>query len=279
MIEILRKVHIHPIFWAILGIGALTGFFKEIVMLFFIVFVHEMGHSVMAHHFQWRIKKITLLPFGGMAETEEYGNRPVKEEVLVVLFGPLQHLWLIGGSYLLLLTPIWNEGDHNIFLFHNLTILLFNLLPILPLDGGKLLFSIQSYFYAFHKAYHLNFYTSLSLLIILTVFSLTYMPFHLNLLVIIAFLWLHHYLEWKQRHFMFLRFLLERKRRIQKWSGKGVHVHVSPKISVADAMKQVNRQRYHYFVFGKNGIELEEHQVLEAFFNEEKRLLPIWKLI
>ncbi|MBU9721898.1 MULTISPECIES: M50 family metallopeptidase [Bacillaceae] len=277
MINLLKKVHIHPIFWAILGAGAISGFFKEIIMLFIIVFVHEMGHSMMAQRFRWRIKKITLLPFGGMAETEEYGNRPVREEILVVLNGPVQHLWLMGVSYFLLLTPFWSEGDHQMFIFHNLTILLFNLLPVLPLDGGKLLFAFHSYIFPFHKAQQISFYMSISLLSIMSVIGLIFLPFHLNLIVVIIFLWIHHYLEWKQQPFMFLRFLLERKRYLMK--GSTDIIRVSPTISVAEAMKKVNRQRYHYFILGNNNFRLEEKQVLEAFFDEEKRLHPISKLV
>lgn len=245
-------------------------------MLFFIVLVHELGHSYMAYRFRWRIKKITLLPFGGMAETEEYGNRPVREEILVTINGPLQHLWLIGGSFLLLQTPIWSTADHKIFIFHNLTILLFNLLPILPLDGGRLLFSAHSYFFPFHKAYHITYFSSGILLSLLSLFALSIIPFHLNLIVVIMFLWLHHYLEWKQRHFIFLRFLIERNR--EKPKGKESWVPISPTSTVADAAKLVNRQRYHYFTIAK-GVYIDEDKVLDAFFDGEKRLLPIGKLI
>ncbi|MFA9555935.1 M50 family metallopeptidase [Evansella sp. AB-rgal1] len=277
MINLIRKIQIHPVFWGILGIGALTGLFKELLMLFFIVFIHELGHSYMAYRFKWRIKRIVLLPFGGMAETEEYGNRPVKEEILVIIFGPIQHIWLIGGSFLLLQTPFWSQADHDIFLFHNIVILLFNLLPILPLDGGKLVFSVYSYFSSFHKAHRRSYFTSACLLFLVSAFSLFYLSFHLNLIVVLIFLWIHHYLEWKQRHYMFLRFLLER-RRIGPY-GTEKCITVSPTWTVSDAMKLVNRQRYHYFTFGKNGVVLEEPKVLEAFFDEEKRILPLAKLI
>ncbi|ADU31279.1 M50 family metallopeptidase [Evansella cellulosilytica] len=277
MISLIKKIHIHPVFWGILGIGGLTGMFKEIVMLFLIVLVHELGHSYMAYRFNWRIKKIMLLPFGGMAETEEYGNRPVREELLVTISGPIQHLWLIGGSYLLLHTPIWTEADHQIFLFHNLTILFFNLLPILPLDGGKLVFAGISYFNSFHRAQQWSYISSIIILSILSFCSLSFLPFHLNLIVVLVFLWIHHYLEWKQRHFMFLRFLLERKRVIPR--GYSEWVKVSPSITVAEAMKHVNRQKYHYFTFGKKDTFIEEEKVLEAFFDLEKRFLPLGKLI
>ncbi|WP_078595196.1 M50 family metallopeptidase [Evansella clarkii] len=277
MISLLKKVHIHPVFWGILGIGGLTGYFKEIIMLFLIVFVHELGHSYAAYRFGWRIRKIMLLPFGGMAETEEYGNRPVKEEIIVTISGPLQHLWLIGASYLLLATPLWNEGDHQVFLFHNLTILLFNLLPVLPLDGGKLLFSIQSWLLPFHQAVRISFYFSALLLSAITIISLFILPFHLNLIIVVLFLWVHHYLEWKQRHFLFLRFLLERKRKAGFKGEK--QVKVSPATTVTEAIKKVNRERYHYFTLGKNYGVIEEQEILNAFFDEKKRLLPLMKIL
>ncbi|WP_143522339.1 hypothetical protein, partial [Pseudomonas sp. 2822-17] len=68
---------------------------------------------------------------------------------------------------------------------------------------------------------------------------------------------------------MFLRFLLERKKYL--FTGTEQTIRVSPSLSVADAMKKVNRQKYHYFVFGNNSEKLEEKRVLEAFFDEDKR--------
>jgi len=134
LIELLKKTKIHPLFWVILGIGGATGLFKEIMMLFVIVLIHELGHAFMANRFGWRISRILLLPFGGMAEMEEYGNRPVKEEILVTICGPLQHIWMMVASYLLLSTPLWSEADHQTFIFHNVTILLFNFLHLFLLN-------------------------------------------------------------------------------------------------------------------------------------------------
>lgn len=279
MIDLIKIIHIHPLFWAILGIGALTGLFKEIIMLFIIVFVHELGHSYMAYRFQWRIKQITLLPFGGMAEMDEYGNKSIREEVLVILAGPLQHLWLIGASYLLLLTPFWTEGDHQIFLFHNMSILLFNLLPILPLDGGRLLFSFISFFYPFYQAYHLNYYLSITFLMIASSIALFILPFHLNLIAVLMFIWLQHYLDWKQRHYVFLRFLMERMVRGVAIRGQERMIKLSSSVPVTIAIKKINRQAYHYFSLPETNQFIEEGLVLEAFFDEKKRLLPIGKLI
>ena len=95
------KIKVHPTLWFVIGISVATAHFKEMMMLLVIIFVHEMGHAVCAQYFKWRIKSIGLLPFGGNLETEEYGNKSLKEDMLVVLAGPIQHIWLIGLSYIL----------------------------------------------------------------------------------------------------------------------------------------------------------------------------------
>ncbi|MCR6111491.1 protease [Bacillus sp. A301a_S52] len=276
MISLLRLIKIHPLLWAVLGIGGMAGLFKEILMLLFIILVHELGHACTANYYGWRIRKIELMPFGGMAEIEEYGNRPVKEEFFVTLNGPLQHLWMICASMYLSGTPIWSETDHQLFLFHNISILLFNLLPILPLDGGKLLFTLQSYFLSFQKSYHLTTILSLITLTIITFIAFIILPFHLNLVVIVCFLWLHQYLEWRQRHYHFLRFLLERQRlQLNNKEKKTIPVH--PSITVSQAVKEICREKKVTFLLRtKKGEKyVNEKLVLQAFFDSQQKALPL----
>jgi stage IV sporulation protein FB len=279
LINLLRLIKIHPLLWVILGIGGMAGLFKEILMLLFIIMVHELGHACTANYYGWRIRKIELMPFGGVAEMEEYGNRPVKEEFFVTLNGPLQHLWMICASMYLSGTPIWSEADHQIFLFHNISILIFNLLPILPLDGGKLLFTLQSYFLPFQKSYYLTTILSLIMLTIMTFIAFMILPFHLNLVVIVCFLWLHQYLEWRQRHYHFLRFLLERQRlQLNKEKKK---IPVPPDITVSQAVKEIYREKKGIFLVGtENGEKyVNETLVLQAFFDRQHKTLPLALLI
>lgn len=276
MTDLLRKIKIHPLLWIVLSIGGMTGFFKEILMLLLIVSVHELGHILMARRFNWRIRKIMLMPFGGIAEMDEYGNRPAKEEILVAVSGPLQHLWMIGLSFLLLGSAFWTEADHQLFLFHNIAILLFNLLPVLPLDGGKLLFSLQSYVLPFHKAYQSTFILSFVCLTALSFLSLFMLPFHLNLIMVTTFLWVHQYLEWKQRHYHFLRFLLERKH--IKRERKDYQVDVSPALTVAEAVKNVHREKELTLLINKKQV-IHEKVLLDAFFDRYKQTQPLSRLL
>lgn len=117
----------------------MTAHFVHILMLFLILFVHEMGHAAAAHYYRWRIKAISILPFGGAMETEEHGNRPLKEDLIVTLAGPIQHLWLLLLALLSNKMGLVPDDLFRIFLYLNIGVLFFNLLPIWPLDGGKLL--------------------------------------------------------------------------------------------------------------------------------------------
>ena len=85
--DVLTKISVHPLFWVIIVIGIFTARFKELLLLFCIVLIHELGHAFAAAHYNWRIKRIQLLPFGGVAELEEHGNKSLKEELVVVIAG------------------------------------------------------------------------------------------------------------------------------------------------------------------------------------------------
>ena len=114
IIQLLQHVHIHPLLWIVIAISIATAHFLEVCLLIGIIFVHEMGHAAAASFFSWRIKKITLLPFGGVAEMEEHGNRPLKEEAIVVLAGPLQHIWMVALAYALLFFNLIPEDLYSI---------------------------------------------------------------------------------------------------------------------------------------------------------------------
>ncbi|HEY9578033.1 MAG TPA: site-2 protease family protein, partial [Pseudobacillus sp.] len=150
-----KNVHVHPLLWGVTGICILTGTFLHLLLAFIIIVIHELGHVVAAHALGWRIKKVVLLPFGGVAEVDEHGNRPLREELIVVLAGPLQHLWLFAVAWLAHAGGILPNSIYEDFWQINAAILLFNLLPVYPLDGGKLLMLTFSIARPFLSAFRL----------------------------------------------------------------------------------------------------------------------------
>ncbi|MDH3346417.1 MAG: site-2 protease family protein [Kiritimatiellaceae bacterium] len=100
------------------------------VGLFGSVALHELGHSVVAKAKGGYIHEIVLYPFGGAAKISNIPSRP-KDEILVALAGPAVSLVLAVLCY----QVAWLEfvGYANSMLFF------FNILPVFPMDGGRVL--------------------------------------------------------------------------------------------------------------------------------------------
>ena len=157
-----------------------------------------MGHVLMGIIFKWKIEKIIILPFGALTIFDEGVNKSIFEEFLIAIMGPI--FQIIFTFFLYFLT--YNDEVVS----YSLTILIFNLLPIFPLDGSKILNLFLNEI--------LNFKISHTILIIISViFILTiilYSDFNLILILILTFLLVRVLLEIKNHESLFNRFLLER---------------------------------------------------------------------
>lgn len=162
-------MHIHPSFalvflwafvqWGLGDGGGLIPFLLGclfVVLVFLSVLVHELGHSAMAQHFGNRVLDVTLWPFGGVARIEQTPAKP-RSELLIALAGPAMNLAIFVGLLPIVLLIGVIGGRDAIFpassfleqmtvtgligyvAVTNLLILVFNLLPAFPVDGGRAL--------------------------------------------------------------------------------------------------------------------------------------------
>src|SRR5690625_2930206 len=206
----LPKIHVHPVLFIFLLIGIITGTFVELLVILSIVLIHELGHYTMAKMFKWRIHSIMLWVFGGVMKTDEHGNRPLFEETLVIIAGPLQHLFIYIVVQMLFLGNILPPSIVEVILFYNQVIFFFNMLPIWPLDGGKLLFIFLCYIKPFQKSYHITILFSAITSILFILLHFLFFSFTLSFFMIMLFLYMENWTEWKQRYYVFIRFLLNR---------------------------------------------------------------------
>lgn len=268
----MRKIEIHPVFWAVFAIAIATAHFLELLVLLVIILIHEIGHAVAASFFSWRVRKISLLPFGGVAEMDEHGNRPLREEGIVILAGPAQHLWMIGLAFLVFQGGWLSEEAFFVFLKYNLMILFFNMLPIWPLDGGKLLFLYVSLKLPFSKAFQQTLAISAGAVAVFAGTVLLIEPLNLNIWIVLSFLAFSLYFERKQSRYTFMRFLMER------YYGKNEDLRkLKPLVVPHDALvvavlEQFQRGCKHPIIIEQNGKEkgtLDENELLHAFFTEK----------
>lgn len=124
----------------------MTGLIWNLIMIvafFACVVMHELGHSFAARHYGVNIRRILLMPIGGMAEFDSIPKEPRKEFV-ITLAGPVVNFAIAG----LLWWPI-NQLPNQILYYSfqgllyqlfwaNLVMGLFNLVPVFPMDGGRI---------------------------------------------------------------------------------------------------------------------------------------------
>ncbi|WP_409270797.1 M50 family metallopeptidase [Neobacillus sp. SCS-31] len=273
-VSLLKLIHIHPLLWLAAATAAFTAHFLELCLLLVIIFFHEIGHAFAAWRFSWRIKRISLLPFGGVAEMDEHGNRPLREEAIVILAGPAQHIWMMAAAFLLNANGLIPAHTYDLFIKYNLMILVFNLFPVWPLDGGKLLFLLLSTWRPFPEAHQWTLACSAVCLTLFSIGTLLTVPLHLNIWLVAGFLYFSLYLEWKQRHYVFIRFLLER---YYGKTGSGFPAIRPIKVEETEGVLQVlskfRRGCKHSIVVGGDGGDkgiLDENEVLHFFFSEKK---------
>ncbi|MFG3204576.1 site-2 protease family protein [Streptomyces sp. NPDC048192] len=123
------------------------GAARYLVSLFFAVafyasvLVHELAHTVAAIRFKLPVRRIQLQFFGGVSEIEKEAETPGREFVLAFV-GPLLSL-VLAGLFYLAMKPVEPGTVPGVLLaglmISNLIVAVFNLLPGLPLDGGRML--------------------------------------------------------------------------------------------------------------------------------------------
>ena len=129
------------------GMSGAIGAVAMLIALFVCVLLHEFGHITMARRFGVRTPDVLILPIGGVARLERIPDEP-RQELLIALAGPAVTLAIAAVLYLVLrlsggAADIDNPNPATPFvaaLFRtNVLLLLFNLIPAFPMDGGRVL--------------------------------------------------------------------------------------------------------------------------------------------
>jgi len=117
------------------------------LLLFVSVLLHELSHSIVAKKNNIPIKGITLFIFGGVAEMTEEPTT-AKSEIKMATAGPvcsgaLALIFFVISNFLITFVPVIPLiGILKYCVFINLALMIFNLLPGFPLDGGRILRAI-----------------------------------------------------------------------------------------------------------------------------------------
>ncbi len=168
----------------LVGFGGLAGV-MIVLLAFASVVLHELGHAIVARKLGVHVAGIELGFLGGAAKMENL-PRKADHELAIAAAGPAVSLMLGGAA--LGLAALFHSGLFATIGWINLVIAGFNLLPALPMDGGRILRALLSKRMDYVKATDVAVYVSRVAAIMFGMFGLAFGIF--QLVILAPFLWL-----------------------------------------------------------------------------------------
>ena len=232
----------------------MTGSFNRFIIYFSLILIHELGHFLAAYICGWNIDVICFYPYGGYSKFNEDINRPLKEELLILISGPIVQI-----IYYLIIINFININDIELLKIYHFSILFFNLLPIYPLDGGRLLNILLSYFFSYKNSYLLTIYISFIVIILIILGSYFYsynLSFNLYLMISLIFVKLID--AYKKRGYYYNKFKLERWLKDYRFN----------KLKIINNVDKMMRDKRHLIRFRNNYVT--ERELLNGYFIKNK---------
>lgn len=168
----------------------------------FFSILHEVGHIIIALLFKVKLEKIEIMPFGLSAS---FDTSLKNKEIFVTLAGPFMSLALaILCKYIDLIYITVQEAVYS-----NILILLFNIIPIYPLDGGRIIKCILNSKFDIIKTENLTNKISYITIIILTIISSIAVYYYKNLAIFLVCIFLWNML-WQEKNYKTLAIFQEK---------------------------------------------------------------------
>jgi len=202
----MNKIKFHYTYYIISLSFLITGQFLNLIIFTSLIIVHEFGHYMACIFTKVNVKKIIIYPYGGITKIDDIIDIDFSKELLISISGIVFQSVYFLVIYLLYKNYLIRDYTYNIFSNYHYSMLFFNLIPIFPLDGSKILNVVINKIF--------NFKLSNFLLIIISIINMIVMFFIYNFnysyVMILGVLinYLYNYI--KNMDYLYNRFLLEK---------------------------------------------------------------------
>lgn len=267
------KVQLNPYFLGLLVLYFLAGVLTKALVVFGLVIYHELFHVIAALRMGVRVTDIELLPFGGVARMDDILELRPRQEMKIAIAGPLANfllLLVLEGCriYGMGAREFWDGELVQYVTKANILMLAFNLIPALPLDGGRIYRAYLAPRLGMGEASRLAVGMGRGLAILLVCLGVAGLYFEitgLDFFVIAIFMFFAAARERKRSWYTFLYALTAKGREL---SAKGV-LGAQLLVGRGDALL---RDVVRLFVMGKYHlvIVLDENNRVAGWFNEDQ---------
>lgn len=264
------------LFLVVLLLFALVGDLTRALTAFTAVFLHELGHVFVGVLYGMKVREVELLPFGGVAVFEGLLETQYRAERRVAFAGPAVNICLVIATALLTRYQLIPLKDALFFITFNLHIGIFNLIPALPLDGGRVLRS----FLAEHMGYLHGTHLTLRVTKIFAVLAgslafLSWLWGTVSPISLIAafFVYFAAIKEEEQSIFVLMKYLSRKKKLLEEAEVvKSDQYLVMSDTMLIQVLKAVNPRSYAHFLICDKDYhilgKLSEMEVMDAFFEK-----------
>lgn len=186
---------IHPLFLPILFSMVMYGNISYYALILSSLIIHELGHIVAAWSVNVKVQRCVIMPYGGEIELEGGYSIPPSKQFLIAAGGPIATLCCIA------LAPFLDPLVGALFLKIQIILLAINLIPIWPLDGGRIILALILIFSPRARNYELFMVISLCIITITVVMTFILLPKTLFLFILSSFLFIKIIQEWRYRKY------------------------------------------------------------------------------
>ena len=255
MKNILNKIEFHYTY-IIMAFGlVITGHFVNLIIFTSLIIIHEMGHIIISKILSYKIDKVIIYPYGGFVKLNTKINTKIENDLLVAISGIIMQSIYFGIIFFLYRNGIVREYIYSLFLLYHKSMLIFNLLPIYPLDGAKIVNLILSKYFSFNIANYISIVISL-----ITVIFFLYSDIYENnysIILVVGVLMQNIYKFYKDISYIYNRFILERY--LFKFNYKDKKV-----------IKNINKMyKNREHLFNDKGKLINEKEYISTFFEKK----------
>lgn len=249
------KIEFHYTF-LIMALGlVLTGHFINLIVFTSLILIHEFGHYFIAKLLNYKVDKIVLYPYGGITKLDTLINTKIEKDIIVAASG-----LIMQTIYYLIITLLFTKGIireyiYDLFYMYHNSMLFFNLLPVIPLDGSKIVNLFLAKYFNFNLSNNLSVAISLFTIIFLLISGIYENNY--SFLLTVSVLMQNIYNFYKEIVYIYNRFLLERY----------LYDFDYKKIKILKNKNKMYKNRKHIFL--KNNKIINEKEYLKIFFSKK----------
>ena len=282
------SLRIHPTFLVVLAIYGVLGLATQALLVFGLVVLHELGHLLTARAYGFRVVGLELFPFGGAAYCDDLFEGRKLEESIMALAGPALNVVLLFGAQALRWQGVWTGELADNFVRFNFWLAAFNLIPVLPLDGGRVARAFFAESFGFVKTTKFLAWAGKWLGVLLALYGTILWgggklaEGALTFIILGGFFWLAGSKEISSAHITFLRQLTRKKEDLlKKGLMKSLWVTVHKDTPLVRIVEEFTPDRYAMISLANEelglGKILTETDVVEGMLREGIRF-PVGKL-